>query len=85
MDKVNIAIVGATGAVGEELISALQERNFPVGEIRLFSSQRSAGARVAWGDRTIRVETVEDTDLTGVKVAFFSAGGDVSLKYAAHS
>ena len=83
MDTINIAILGATGAVGEELITVLDERMFPVDQIRLFSSARSAGSRVEWRDGTIRVEDIEGADLSGIQLAFFSAGGDASRKYAA--
>ncbi len=73
-----VAIVGATGAVGREIVSILQEREFPASRLRLFASQRSAGRRVAFRGTEIVVEPLpEDGDL-GSDVAFSSAGGRVS-------
>lgn len=73
-----VAIVGATGAVGREIVSILQEREFPASRLRLFASQRSAGRRVEFRGTEIVVEPLpEDGDL-GSDVAFSSAGGRVS-------
>jgi aspartate-semialdehyde dehydrogenase len=83
MQKFTIAILGATGAVGEELISVLQERAFPVNQLRLFASQRSAGQRITWYDQTLLVEDVETADLNGIQIAFFSAGSATSKTYVA--
>lgn len=83
MSLFNIAILGATGAVGEELLTVLQEREFPVGHLRLFASKRSAGEGIYWRDKEITVEDIETADLEGVQIAFFSAGGDTSKRYAA--
>lgn len=83
MESVNIALLGATGAVGEELLAVLAERRFPVKSLRLFASKRSAGTRVAWGDQSLRVEDIESADLSGIQLAFFTAGGSVSKTYAA--
>lgn len=78
----NIAIVGATGAVGQELISILAERNFPLGEVRLLASARSAGQKVNVLDREVTVEEVSENGFSGVDIAFFSAGSDVSKRWA---
>lgn len=76
------AIVGATGAVGRTMLSILEERDFPVSELRLFASARSAGAKVdtKWG--SVEVEDLASADPAGVEVALFSAGGDRSKQYA---
>lgn len=78
----NIAILGATGAVGEELMNILIERNFPVNSLRLFASERSAGKLLTWNQQSITVEDIEKADLKGIDIAFFSAGGQTSKKYA---
>lgn len=77
-----VAIVGATGAVGRTMLSILEEREFPLAELRLMASQRSAGSEVetSWG--TVTVEDLETADPGGVDVALFSAGGDRSRAFA---
>ncbi|OUM95218.1 MAG: aspartate-semialdehyde dehydrogenase [Firmicutes bacterium ZCTH02-B6] len=82
MKALNVAIVGATGAVGEELIKILQERRFPVGELRLLASRRSAGRRVKVGSDEIEVQAASADAFRGIDVAFFSAGGSVSKALA---
>src|SRR5688500_417112 len=79
---VDIAIVGATGVVGECLIEILKERNFPVGALHLLSSKRSAGKKIRFGGKSIIVRDVSDFDFANANIAFFSAGGEVSKKYA---
>ena len=76
------AIVGATGAVGREMLATLERRDFPVGDLRLFASERSAGSVVSarWGDVTI--ESLDGGDPDGVEIALFSAGGDRSREHA---
>ncbi len=78
----NVAIVGATGAVGRTMLAILEERNFPVKELRLFASERSAGTEVAtkWGP--VMVENLVDADPAGLDIALFSAGGDRSREFA---
>lgn len=78
----NIAILGATGAVGVELLELLEERHFPVGEVRLLASARSAGKRVRALGRDLTVEEVSEKGFSGVDLAFFAAGSDVSRKWA---
>ena len=78
----NIAILGATGAVGEELLNVLKERRFPINSIRLFASERSAGSHISWSEQTLLVEDIEKADLSGIQIAFFSAGGTTSKTYA---
>ena len=82
MPSKNVAVVGATGAVGRAMISILTERNFPVAELRLMASARSAGQKVetAWGE--IEVEDLALADPAGIDIALFSAGGGRSREYA---
>lgn len=82
MNKQRTAVVGATGAVGRVMISILEERAFPVSDLRLFASARSAGTKVdtQWGK--IEVEDLASADPTGIDIALFSAGGDRSRQYA---
>lgn len=76
-----VAIVGATGAVGEEFIKLLQERNFPVSELKLYASARSAGKTLVFNGEPHTIEALpEDGDL-GVDVVFASAGGSISKAY----
>ena len=77
-----VAIVGATGAVGRTMLSILEERDFPLADLRLMASQRSAGTEVEtkWGQVT--VEDLESADPNGVDIALFSAGGDRSRSFA---
>jgi aspartate-semialdehyde dehydrogenase len=78
----NVAIVGATGAVGTTMLSILEERNFPVSDLRLMASSRSAGRVVPtkWGD--VAVEDLDTADPAGIDVALFSAGGSRSKEHA---
>ena len=82
MDVFNIAIVGATGAVGEALVNILDERNFPVGELFLLASERSAGTKVMFGNKSIMVTDLADFDFARAHIGLFSAGGEVSAEYA---
>lgn len=77
-----VAVVGATGAVGSEVLSILEERVFPVGDLRLFASARSAGEMVDWNGRAVRVDLLDGDGFEGIDVAFFCAGGAVSAEYA---
>ncbi len=77
-----VAVVGATGAVGEALLSILAERDFPVGELVALASERSAGDSVTFRNRPVMVRNVADFDFSGVDFAFFSAGGSVSAEHA---
>ncbi|MGC9401888.1 aspartate-semialdehyde dehydrogenase [Vibrio genomosp. F10] len=78
----NVAILGATGAVGETIIEVLKEREFPVGELYLLASERSEGKTYRFNGKTVRVQNVEDFDWSQVHLALFSAGGDLSEKWA---
>lgn len=78
----NVAIAGATGAVGAEMIRTLAERNFPVGRIRLLASARSAGKRLRVGGEDVPVEELTAGSFKGVEIALFSAGAARSLEFA---
>lgn len=80
--KFNIAILGATGAVGETILEVLQERDFPVEELHLLASERSEGKTYRFNGKTIAVQNVEEFDWSQVHIALFSAGGDLSAKWA---
>jgi aspartate-semialdehyde dehydrogenase len=77
-----VAMVGATGAVGETLLAILAEREFPVAELVPLASARSAGQRVRFAGRELTVRDLADHDFAGVDIAFFSAGGKVSREHA---
>ena len=81
-EKYNVAVVGATGAVGEQMREVLQERLFPVGELRLLASERSAGQLLEFQGKQIRVEVLREDSFRGIDIALFSAGGTVSDKFA---
>ena len=81
-DKYNVAIVGATGAVGEQLREVLEERQFPVDELRLFASERSAGQFLPFQNKQLRVDILKENSFQGVDIGLFSAGGQVSAKFA---
>jgi aspartate-semialdehyde dehydrogenase len=81
-ERYNVAIVGATGAVGEQMREILEEREFPVAELRLLASERSAGQFLDFKGKNIRVEVLDEDSLKGVDIGLFSAGGSVSAKFA---
>jgi aspartate-semialdehyde dehydrogenase len=81
MKDYHIAIVGATGAVGAELLRVLERRNFPVASLRGIGSARSAGNSVRFRDESIVVEKLNDRSFDKIDIAFFSAGGDISRKF----
>ena len=79
--RFNVAVVGATGAVGETMLNILAERDFPVGELYALASARSAGGHVEYKGRKIDVLDLATFDPAGVDIALFSAGGGVSKEY----
>lgn len=81
----NVAVVGATGAVGEQIIRLLDERNFPIKELTLLSSARSAGTKLQFKGKEILVQEATPASFQGVDIALFSAGGDVSKALAPHA
>ncbi|MEZ0471901.1 aspartate-semialdehyde dehydrogenase [Luteimonas salinilitoris] len=80
--RFKVAIVGATGAVGETMLSILAERKFPVGELVALASERSAGGTVEYRGDEILVQDLATFDPAGIEIALFSAGGSVSKEYA---
>ena len=80
--KYNVAIAGATGVVGREFIKILEERNFPVGEIKLLASERSAGSRIDFKGNGELVTDLNDESFKGVDIGLFSPGASISAKYA---
>ena len=84
MKKVNVALVGATGMVGRTFIKVLEERNFPIDKVYMFSSAKSAGTVVKFADQDIVVEELNEKsfDDKNIQIALFSAGGSISAKYA---
>jgi aspartate-semialdehyde dehydrogenase len=81
MGGYHIAVVGATGAAGTELLRVLERRNFPVAGLRPIGSARSVGKSVRFRDELIRVEELNPSSFEKIDIAFFSAGGDVSRKH----
>jgi aspartate-semialdehyde dehydrogenase len=82
-DLYRVAILGATGAVGTELIELLASRNFPIAELKLFASPKSAGTKLKFRDQQITVETVGDQSFDGIDIVLASAGGSTSKALAA--
>jgi aspartate-semialdehyde dehydrogenase len=82
MKKYNVAVVGATGAVGETLISILEERDFPVDQLFPLASERSAGGKVMFRGKPVTVLDLAEFDFSKAHIGLFSAGGSVSAEYA---
>src|SRR3954469_2684438 len=80
--SVNVAIVGATGAVGQEFLTVLAERKFPMKSLKLLASARSAGKTVEFAGEKYTVEEMTKDSFKGIDIAFFSAGGAVSKEFA---
>jgi aspartate-semialdehyde dehydrogenase len=81
-NRFKVAVVGATGAVGETMLSILAERKFPASEVIALASERSAGNKVDFGNHKLTVQDLATFDPAGVDFALFSAGGDISREYA---
>ena len=83
MKKVNVAIIGATGVVGRTFLKILEERKFPIKNLYLFSSAKSKGSKIKFNDKEYIVEELkEDSFNRDIQIALFSAGGEISSKYA---
>jgi len=83
MDKLyNVAVVGATGAVGEAMLSILEERNFPVGEVYALASSKSVGKRIPFKGGSLKVEDLAEFDFSKAQIGLFSPGASVSAEYA---
>lgn len=81
-DRYAVAVVGVTGAVGSEMVSILEERNFPVGELRLLASERSEGKTIEFKGRDVKVNRLTEDSFKGIDIALFSAGASRSLEFA---
>ena len=81
-ERFDIAVVGATGAVGETMLQILAERKFPAGEVYALASERSVGKKVVFGSRRLTVSNLAEFDFSRVKIGLFSAGGSVSSDFA---
>ncbi len=81
----NVAVVGATGLVGRKMIQVLEERKFPVGNIKFLASERSVGKEVQFGGTIHPVGKLTERSFTGIEVALFSAGATVSKEFARHA
>ena len=82
MKKYNVAVVGATGAVGETLLSILEQRNFPVDQVFALASERSAGNTVMFNNKPLMVTDLAEFDFSQAQIGLFSAGGSISADYA---
>lgn len=83
MKKVNVAVVGATGMVGNTFLKVLEERNFPIDKFNVFASLKSAGSEIEFNGKKYVVEELTEKSFDrDIDIALFSAGGDISLKYA---
>jgi len=81
-DRFDVAVVGATGVVGEAMLEILAERKFPVGEVYALASERSVGMTVAFGRNELTVDDLAGFDFSKVQIGLFSAGGSISAEYA---
>ena len=82
MDGYNVAVVGATGAVGEAMMEILEKRKFPVNNVFPLASERSAGSRLQFNDKSLVVQDLSTFDFSQAQIGLFSAGGSVSEYYA---
>jgi aspartate-semialdehyde dehydrogenase len=82
MKTYNVAVVGATGAVGNEMIETLEQRKFPVGNLVLLASERSAGTSLSYKGHDVTVQVLKENSFKGIDIGLFSAGGSVSRKFA---
>lgn len=80
LSSYNIAVVGATGAVGREMVKVLEQRNFPVNKLKLLATERSAGTRINFKGETIEVQVTREGVFKDVDIALFSAGSGPSKK-----
>ena len=81
-DQYIVAVVGATGAVGNEMIAILEQRNFPAVKLRLFASERSIGKALDFKGKPVNIEVLAEDVFDGIDIALFSAGGDRSRQFA---
>ncbi|MCK5534373.1 aspartate-semialdehyde dehydrogenase [bacterium] len=82
MKNYNVAVVGATGVVGQEMVRMLEKRKFPVASLKLLASQRSIGKTGKFCGKEIKIEELKDNSFNGIEIALFSAGSEISKKFA---
>jgi aspartate-semialdehyde dehydrogenase len=82
MKNYHVAVVGATGAVGNEMIKVLEQRQFPVGKLTLLASERSKGKELTFRGKAYPVEVLDENSFKGIQIGLFSAGGSTSEKFA---
>ena len=82
MKEFNVAVVGATGAVGNEMIDTLEQRKFPVKNLKLLASERSLGVSISYKGTDVPVEVLNEDSFKGIQIGLFSAGGSISQKFA---
>jgi aspartate-semialdehyde dehydrogenase len=82
MRTFSVAVVGATGAVGNEMIRVLEQRDFPMGQLKLLASARSLGRSLEYRGKSVQVEVLNEDSFDGVQIGLFSAGGSISEKFA---
>ena len=83
--KYNIAVMGATGAVGEEMLKILDERKFPIDRLVLLASKRSSGKKISFQGREIAVQELKEDSFKDIDIVLASAGGSISKKYVPHA
>ena len=81
-ESYNVAVVGASGAVGKEMVKILEERDFSVNKLHLFASERSEGNSLTFRNKAVYIQTLVEDSFEGIDIALFSAGSDISLKMA---
>jgi aspartate-semialdehyde dehydrogenase len=81
-ERPHVAVVGATGAVGVEMLKTLEKRNFPVGQLTLLASSRSAGKKLKFRGQEVKVQELSKDSFAGIELALFSAGGSISREFA---
>ena len=82
MKNYSVAIVGATGAVGRMMLKVLEEQNFPISELYLLASKRSKNKTIQYNDHDLVVQDINDFDFSNADISLFSAGSEVSKKFA---
>ncbi|MFK7816979.1 MAG: aspartate-semialdehyde dehydrogenase [Gammaproteobacteria bacterium] len=82
MKKYNVAVVGATGAVGEQMLAILAQRNFPVNNVYALASSRSVGKKIAFGETELEVQNLAEFDFSKAQIGLFSPGASISKEYA---
>src|SRR5216683_4288088 len=80
--RLNVAVVGATGLVGQQMLKILTQRKFPVASVTAFASERSVGTTVPFNGEYLTLRRTDETAFKGIDIAMFAAGADVSLLYA---